>query len=72
VWNRGPLTAQSAHSTVGERRGEGPDSFQPDAWLPNMFRWPDRPIMVFVAYGLVFIGAPVLCVISYLWITGAF
>jgi hypothetical protein len=37
-----------------------------------MFRWPDKPIMVILAYGLVFVGLPVLCVLSYLWVTGAF
>jgi hypothetical protein len=36
-----------------------------------MFRWPDKLIMVIVAYGLVFVGLPVLCVLSYLWVTGA-
>jgi hypothetical protein len=36
-----------------------------------MFRWPDRLFTVLLAYGLVFLGLPVLCVLSYLWITGA-
>jgi hypothetical protein len=37
-----------------------------------MFRWPDRWITVLLAYGLVFVGFPVLCLLSYLWVQGAF
>lgn len=37
-----------------------------------MFRWPDRPLTVLLAYGLVFAGVPVLCWLSYLWVRGAF
>jgi hypothetical protein len=37
-----------------------------------MFRWPDEPITVILAYSLVFVGLPILCVLSYLWINGAF
>jgi hypothetical protein len=36
-----------------------------------MFRWPDKLIMVVFAYGMVFVGVPILCVLSYLWVTGA-
>jgi hypothetical protein len=36
-----------------------------------MFRWPERLVTVLLAYGLVFLGVPVLCVLSYLWIKGA-
>jgi len=36
-----------------------------------MFRWPDRPLTVFLAYGLVFVGLPVLCLLSYLWVKWA-
>jgi hypothetical protein len=35
-----------------------------------MFRWPDRGILVLLAYGLVFVGLPVLCYLSYLWVRG--
>jgi hypothetical protein len=35
-----------------------------------MFRWPENLVMVILAYSLVFVGAPVLCWLSYLWITG--
>ena len=35
-----------------------------------MFRWPDSPLTVVLAYGLVFVGLPVLCVLSYLWVRG--
>lgn len=37
-----------------------------------MFRWPDNPLTVTLAYGMVFVGFPALCVLSYLWVTGAF
>jgi hypothetical protein len=37
-----------------------------------MFRWPDRVLTVILAYGLVFLGLPALCVLSYLWIKGDF
>ncbi len=36
-----------------------------------MFRWPDSPLTVVLAYGMVFLGLPVLCVLSYLWVKGA-
>jgi hypothetical protein len=36
-----------------------------------MFRWPERLVTVILAYGLVFVGVPVLCALSYLWIKGA-
>ncbi len=36
-----------------------------------MFLWPETPATVLLAYGLVFVGVPVLCALSYLWITGA-
>ena len=36
-----------------------------------MFRWPDRPVTVILAYGLVFVGIPLLCALSYLWVRGA-
>jgi len=36
-----------------------------------MFRWPDRIVTVALAYGLVFVGLPALCVLSYLWVRGA-
>jgi hypothetical protein len=36
-----------------------------------MFRWPDKLITTILAYGLVFIGVPLLCLLSYLWVTGA-
>jgi hypothetical protein len=35
-----------------------------------MFRWPDNPATVILAYGLVFVGIPVLCLLSYLWVRG--
>ena len=35
-----------------------------------MFRWPER--WAWLAYLLVFLGVPVLCVLSYLWVRGAF
>jgi hypothetical protein len=35
-----------------------------------MFRWPDKLVLVILAYGLVFLGAPALCLLSYLWVTG--
>jgi hypothetical protein len=37
-----------------------------------MFRWPEKFTTVVLAYGLVFVGVPVLCLLSYLWVTGAF
>ncbi len=37
-----------------------------------MFRWPDNWLTVTLAYGLVFVGFPALCVLSYLWVRGAF
>ena len=37
-----------------------------------MFRWPDRLPTVILAYGLVFVGFPALCALSYFWIKGAF
>jgi hypothetical protein len=37
-----------------------------------MFRWPDKPITVILAYALVFVGLPLLCFLSYLWVRGAF
>jgi hypothetical protein len=37
-----------------------------------MFRWPEKLATVILAYGLVFVGFPVLCYVSYLWVTGAF
>ncbi len=37
-----------------------------------MFRWPDQLVTVLIAYGLVFVGLPALCVLSYLWVRGAF
>lgn len=37
-----------------------------------MFRWPDRILTVLLAYGLVFVGLPVLCALCYLWVRGAF
>lgn len=36
-----------------------------------MFRWPENGLTVAIAYGLVFVGFPLLCVLSYLWVTGA-
>ena len=36
-----------------------------------MFRWPDKLVTVVLAYGLVFVGFPLLCYLSYLWVTGA-
>ena len=36
-----------------------------------MFRWPERLATVIVAYGFVFVGLPVLCLLSYLWVRGA-
>lgn len=36
-----------------------------------MFRWPDNWLTVTLAYGLVFVGFPALCYLSYLWVTGA-
>lgn len=35
-----------------------------------MFRWPEGWTAV-LAYTLVFVGLPVLCVLSYLWVKGA-
>lgn len=35
-----------------------------------MFRWPDKPLTILLAYSLVFLGIPALCVISYLWVSG--
>jgi hypothetical protein len=35
-----------------------------------MFRWPERFVTVLLAYGLVFVGLPLLCWLSYLWVTG--
>jgi hypothetical protein len=35
-----------------------------------MFRWPENLATVALAYGLVFVGFPVLCLLSYLWING--
>ena len=35
-----------------------------------MFRWPERGPTVLLAYGLVFLGLPALCWLSYLWVTG--
>jgi hypothetical protein len=35
-----------------------------------MFRWPDKPLTVLFAYGMVFLGIPLLCWLSYLWIKG--
>jgi hypothetical protein len=35
-----------------------------------MFRWPDRLLTVILAYGMVFVGLPVLCLLSYLWVKG--
>lgn len=37
-----------------------------------MFRWPDTPMTVILVYGLVFVGVPLLCALSYFWIKGAF
>lgn len=36
-----------------------------------MFRWPEKLLTVIVAYGLVFVGLPLLCLLSYLWVKGA-
>lgn len=36
-----------------------------------MFRWPETLPTILLAYGLVFIGLPLLCLISYLWVRGA-
>ena len=35
-----------------------------------MFRWPEKLLTVIVAYGLVFVGLPILCFLSYLWVKG--
>lgn len=35
-----------------------------------MFRWPDHVVTVILAYGLVFVGLPLLCYLSYLWVQG--
>lgn len=35
-----------------------------------MFRWPERLPTALLAYGLVFVGLPVLCWLSYLWVNG--
>ena len=35
-----------------------------------MFRWPDRLLTVILVYVLVFVGVPVLCLLSYLWVKG--
>lgn len=46
----------------------------PKVFLPQrlaMFRWPDKWITVALAYGLVFVGFPALCYLSYLWVRGA-
>ncbi len=36
-----------------------------------MFRWPDKPLTAIMVYGLVFLGFPALCYLSYLWVKGA-
>lgn len=36
-----------------------------------MFRWPERLATVILAYAIVFVGLPVLCFLSYLWVRGA-
>jgi hypothetical protein len=35
-----------------------------------MFRWPER--LAWLAYTLVFLVLPALCVLSYLWVRGVF
>lgn len=35
-----------------------------------MFRWPERLLTILLAYGMVFLGFPILCVLSYLWVRG--
>lgn len=37
-----------------------------------MFRWPETRLTVLLAYGLVFVGFPLLCLLSYFWVNGAF
>lgn len=36
-----------------------------------MFRWPEKLALAVLAYSLVFVGVPVLCWLSYLWVTGS-
>lgn len=35
-----------------------------------MFRWPDRPLTVLLAYTCIFVGLPALCALSYFWVKG--
>src|SRR5207302_1315871 len=65
----GRLTAPPGRSTVdvdGLRREAAIAPGRDPQPSPPMFRWPDRPITVILAYGLVFVGLPILCLLSYL------
>lgn len=68
------MTAASVDGSGPRRysgRGKANRSLDLNTAAAHMFRWPDKLITTILAYGLVFIGVPLLCLLSYLWVTGA-